>query len=254
MMRMTGKAGLGIVVCVALAGLLGCQSKPEGKLPGKRIQLWNGKDFAGWTRFVAEPGVEVNDVWSVRNGVLYCSGQPNGYIRTQNRYENYHLHLEWRWPETPTNSGVLLHAGGQDQVWPVCIECQLKAGSAGDFVLMGGAALTVAGTERRNPAEKFVVIKKRAVSGEKRAGLWNTYDIYCRDGAIRCVVNGIFQNEGTKADPTSGWICLQSEGGPVEFRNIYLQSNEAKTDRTGRTSRTRAPASSGLSLDPLTRR
>jgi len=36
-------------------------------------------------------------------------------------------------------------------------------------------------------------------------------------------VNGVLQNEGTDASVTSGWICLQSEGSPIEFRNIYLQ-------------------------------
>jgi hypothetical protein len=226
MMRMMGKAGLWIVAWVSLVALMGCQNAPQGRLAGKEIRLWNGTDCTGWTRIVQDASVDVNDVWRVRDGALYCSGKPNGYLRTQNQYEDYHLHVEWRWPESPANSGVLLHAGGKDQVWPVCVECQLKAGSAGDFVLMGGAGLTVNGIERRNPAQRFVVINKKAPSSEKPAGQWNSYDIYCRDGAIRCLVNGVVQNEGTNANPSSGWICLQSEGGPVEFRNIYLQPNE----------------------------
>ncbi|MHC4062585.1 MAG: family 16 glycoside hydrolase, partial [Planctomycetota bacterium] len=36
-------------------------------------------------------------------------------------------------------------------------------------------------------------------------------------------VNGVLQNEGTKATDTSGKICLQSEGSPIEFRNIYIE-------------------------------
>ena len=119
---------------------------------------------------------------------------------------------------------MFVYAGGSDRVWPVCIECQLKAGSAGDFVLMNGAALTVDGTERRNPAQQFVSIKKKNPSNEKPAGQWNSYDIECRDGSVRCLVNGVLQNEGTQADPSSGWICLQSEGGPIEFRNLYLRT------------------------------
>lgn len=223
MMRTTCKAGRWIVAGIALLALAGCQNAQGSKTPGKSVMLWNGKDFTGWTRFVAEASVDVNDVWRIRDGVLYCSGKPNGYIRTVNPYENYQLHVEWRWPETPANSGVLLHAGGDDQVWPVCIECQLKAGNAGDFVLMGGAGLTVNGMERRNPAQRFVVINKKAPTNEKPAGQWNSYDINCQGGAIRCLVNGVLQNEGTNATPASGWICLQSEGGPIEFRNIRLQ-------------------------------
>jgi hypothetical protein len=223
MLRRTGKAGLWMVVLVSLAALMGCQNGPAGTSPGRRVALWNGRDFTGWTLFVEEPGVNVNDVWQIRDGVIYCAGVPNGYIRTVNTYENYHLSLEWRWPETPTNSGVLLHARGPDQVWPVCIECQLKAGSAGDFVLIGGTGITVDGVNHQNPARQFVVVEKKSPPSERPAGEWNRYDIYAEGGTIRCFVNGVLQNEGTNASVTSGWIALQSEGSPIEFRNIYIQ-------------------------------
>ena len=222
MMRTTGKVGLGLVVMLSLLALVGCRSAAGGKSFGQKMVLWNGKDLTGWTRVVQDPSVDVNDVWRIRDGVLWCAGKPNGYLRTQQSYTDYCLHVEWRWPETPANSGVFLHAGGGDRVWPVCIECQLKAGSAGDFVLMNGAALTVDGTERRNPAQQFVAIKKKNPSSEKPAGQWNSYDIECQGGSVRCRVNGILQNEGTNASPSSGLICLQSEGGPIEFRNVYL--------------------------------
>jgi hypothetical protein len=222
MRKMRGKVGLWIVAGVSLMALAGCQHPWAGESSGQKVVLWNGTDFTGWTRVLADPNADINDVWQVRDGVLYCTGKPNGYIRTQQAYADYHLYVEWRWPATPANSGVLLHAGGGDHVWPVCIECQLKAGSAGDFVLMNGAALTVDGTERRNPAQQFVVAKKKNPSSEKPAGQWNSYDIDCQGGSIRCLVNGVLQNEGANASPAAGWICLQSEGGPIEFRNIYL--------------------------------
>lgn len=225
MMRKMSRTGLGILGLVALVGLTGCQNTMTHQPSGKKVALWNGKDFTGWTRFVPDAGVNVDDVWQVRDGVLYCAGKPNGYIRTDKKYENYRLYLEWRWPETPTNSGVLLHAGGPDQVWPVCIECQLKAGSAGDFVLINGTGITVKGTDRQNPARQFVVIEKMSPGNEAPAGQWNRYEIHCEGGTIRCYVNGVLQNEGTNATVTSGWICLQSEGSPIEFRNIYLLQN-----------------------------
>jgi hypothetical protein len=214
-----------MVVLVSLVVLTGCQGERESSSPAKKVVLWNG-DFAGWERVVAEDNVDVDEVWRARGEVLYCSGKPNGYIRTANSHQNYHLHVEWRWPETPTNSGVLLHAEGPDHVWPKCIECQLKAGGAGDFVLMGGAGLTVNGVDHQNPARRFVVIEKKAPMSENPAGQWNAYDIICEAGSIRCFVNGTLQNEGTNARPGSGWICLQSEGGPIEFRNIYLMPIE----------------------------
>mgnify|MGYP001048682792 CR=1 FL=1 len=204
-----------------LSAFSGCQQGVSG--PGQKIMLWNGKDFTGWKLYLPDQDADVSEVWSVRDGVVHCKGRPNGYMRTKDKYANYRLHLEWRWPDEPTNSGVLLHASGEDQVWPKCIECQLKAGSAGDFVLMGGAGITVDGKNMQNPEKRFVVIPKKQQSSEKPAGRWNTYEISCDKGAIRCYVNGVLQNEGTGATITAGWICLQSEGGPIEFRNIYIE-------------------------------
>ena len=221
MRQTTGMSITLIITAILLSTMAGCQqgvSKSQQK-----IMLWNGKDFTGWRLYLADEDLDVYDIWSVRDGVIHCKGKPNGYMRTKDKYADYRLHLEWRWPDEPTNSGVLLHASGEDQIWPKCIECQLKAGSAGDLVLMGGAGITVDGKDMQNAEKRFVVIPKKQKSSEKTAGQWNTYDIHCDKDTIRCYVNGVLQNEGTAATITTGWICLQSEGGPIEFRNIYIQ-------------------------------
>lgn len=223
MTRATGRIVLCMVVGISLCALAGCQGMSGSASGEKKEMLWNGRDFEGWVRYIPDPAVDVNDIWRVRGDAIYCEGVPNGYIRTEKKYSNYHLHLEWRWPEEPTNSGVLLHARGPDQVWPVCIECQLMAGKAGDFVLIGGPGITVDGIDRQNVEKQFVVADKKAPTSEKPAGQWNTYDIHCKGGDIRCYVNGVLQNEGTDATVKSGWICLQSEGSPIEFRNIYIE-------------------------------
>ncbi len=211
---------LGIPV-VLLSTLAGCQQGVSES--GQKVMLWNGTDFSGWKLYVPDKDVNVNDIWSVRDGIVHCKGKPNGYMRTKSKYANYRLHLEWRWPDEPTNSGVLLHASGEDQVWPKCIECQLKAGNAGDFVLIGGAGITVDGKDMQNVEKQFVVTPKKQQSSEKPAGQWNIYEIHCEKDTIRCYVNGVLQNEGTAATLTAGWICLQSEGSPIEFRNIYIE-------------------------------
>ncbi len=221
MMRVINAMALGIVT-TAVLGMAGCHGSFGSASAEKKEVLWNGEDFTGWVRFVPDATVDVNDVWRIRGNAIYCKGQPNGYMRTEKKYKNYHLHVEWRWPEEPTNSGVLLHAQGPEQVWPVCIECQLQAGNAGDFVLIGGPGITVDGVDRQNVDKQFVVIDKMAPTSEKPAGQWNSYDINCKGGSISCYVNGVLQNEGTKATLKSGWICLQSEGSPIEFRNIYI--------------------------------
>jgi hypothetical protein len=191
--------------------------------PKERIVLFDGTSLDGWKLFVPDPNVNVDEIWSVRDGVVRCEGKPNGYMRTEKAYGNYRLHVEWRWAEEPTNSGVLLHASGKDQVWPRCIEAQLKAGSAGDFVLINGPGIKVAGLDMQDVTKQFVSIKKQQDASEAPAGKWNAYDIVCQGDVIKLFVNGILQNEATDATDTGGWICLQSEGSPIEFRNIYLE-------------------------------
>lgn len=210
------------MAAAALLSLMGCRSASDGSSSGGKAAFWNGDDFTGWYRYVADPTVDVNDVWRVRNHIIRCSGESNGYLRTEKKYRNYRLHVEWRWPERPANSGVLLHMGEPDQLWPTCIECQLKAGNAGDFVLMNGAGLTVNRIDRQNHNTQFVAIEKKAPVSEKPAGQWNVCEVECRRGTIRCIINGVLQNEGIRAKPNAGFIGLQSEGGPIEFRNLYL--------------------------------
>ena len=222
MMRMTGRIGLWAVTCAVLLGIAGCGGDFKSDSGEGKVMLFNGRDFTGWERFVPNASVNVDDVWGVRGKVIYCAGKPHGYIRTKTNYKDYHLHLEWRWPEEPTNSGVLLHASGPDEVWPTCIEAQLMSGKAGDFVLMKGQGLTVDGVNHQDANKRYVVIPKKAESSEKTPGQWNSYDIHCKGDTITCYVNGVLQNEGTAATITTGWICLQSEGSPIEFRNIYI--------------------------------
>jgi len=186
--------------------------------------LFNSENLDNWT-IVLPDSVNEDNVFRVENGNLYVSGIPNGYIRTNESYSNYKLHLEWRWVEEPKNSGVLLNIHGQDNVWPSCIEAQLKSENAGDFVMMGkGAGITV--NEKlyliEDPDTRFMRIEKIEKSSENPAGEWNSYDISVTDKSIKLVVNGVTQNFGKNPTYTEGFIGLQSEGGPMEFRNIYL--------------------------------
>jgi len=223
MKRITGKLFVLSVLTMIFSTLTGCQGMFGPTETKQRIMLFNGKDLTGWKLFIPDENIDVNKIWSVRNGVVHCVGKPNGYMRTVDTYKNYKLHLEWRWPGEPTNSGVLLHSSEGDKVWPRCIECQLRTGNAGDFVLINGTGITVDGKDRQDVNRQFVVITKKQQSSEKPAGQWNEYDIYCNEDNIRCLVNGVLQNVGTAATDTSGWICLQSEGSPIEFRNIYIE-------------------------------
>lgn len=192
----------------------------------QKVKVFNGKDLENWNIFVSTPDVEPGDLFWVEDGVINTTGVPHGYIRTKDSYSNFKLHLEWRWTEEPTNSGVLIHVQGKDMIWPHCIEAQLMHGNAGDIVLMGkGAGITIKDSTHLITSEenRYAVIPKFEDSSENPVGEWNIYDITSKDGNIEVKVNGVLQHTGTDMSPTEGNILLQSEGSPIQFRNIYLE-------------------------------
>ena len=70
------------------------------------IALFNGQDLTGWTCDLSEEGVGLDDLWSVENGVLRCSGAVPGVLRTEREdFADYRLSLQWRWPAEPGNNG-----------------------------------------------------------------------------------------------------------------------------------------------------
>ena len=179
---------------------------------GGKTQLFNGKDFDGWDFYHADPQLKHEAVWSIKDGYIRCEGKPNGYMATIVDHENYKLHVEWRWPEEPTNSGIFLHIPPENGIWPTTIECQLKNGNAGDFVLLSGAQI------------KEKTVKKKNPSNEKPIGEWNTAEIICKGDKIKIYINGLLQNTATEATRSYGRIAQQSEGSPIEFRNVFITS------------------------------
>ena len=182
-----------------------------------RTELFNGKDLAGWVCVVDSLGdVPAGEVFTVRDGNIRIAGQPFGYMRTARQYGDYRLHAEWRWIGEATNSGIFQRVQAGDRLWPEAVECQLQAGRAGDLLGLGGAEIAGAESNGR------VFIKKRSGGEcERPAGEWNKAEIVCVGDHIAVCVNGVLQNECT-GSVRSGYIALQSEGGPVEFRNIWL--------------------------------
>lgn len=56
---------------------------------------------------------------------------------------------------------------------------------------------------------------------EKPAGEWNQTEITCKGGHVTVTINGVMVNE-VDCEAHEGYIGFQSEGGPQEFRNVYL--------------------------------
>lgn len=183
-------------------------------------RLFNGKDLTGWTYKLDNPDIARNDVWSVRDRVLVCKGRPAGYLRTKKDYQNYKLSLEWRWTAEPGNNGVLIHTStpGELGVWPKSLEVQLHHGNAGDFWVIG--------TQIDTPNEPSDPKIRRHVNftddSEKPAGEWNKIEIWAFEDQVAVKINGALVNTGKNSTVTSGAISLQSEGAPIEYREIVL--------------------------------
>ena len=182
------------------------------------IDLFNGKDLEGWHIYLKEADVDPKSVWKVQDGAISCTGKPVGFLRTAQEYSDYKLVLEWRWPEKPGNSGVLLHMSGEEKIWPLCMEAQLMHTRAGDFVGMGC-------NFNENKAKQGGPISytpRMNDSNEKEPGGWNKYEIVCKGDTIELTINGQLQNKATGVSISKGYIGLQSEGVPIMFRNIKL--------------------------------
>lgn len=201
-----------IVICAVSVILLSSCKQSE------KVMLFNGENLAGWNSVLVggEDGDNAVNVFSVVDGNIRIAGNPFGYMYTEAQYANYRLHVEWRWIGEGTNSGIFQHVKYPDLIWPEAIECQLCSGKAGDLVMLGGAKIFDIRCVGEFP------VKERFGDYEKTVGEWNEAEIVSDGRQMKIYINGEFANE-CRTINSRGHIALQSEGGPIEFRNIWLE-------------------------------
>ena len=190
--------------------------------------LFNGKDLSGWVNVNTSP-----TTWSAKNGEIFCTGVPTGVLRTEKSYRNFVLELEWM-HESPTgNAGLFIWSDpitAKGQPFTRSIEVQIMLGdeyhedgklmytSQGDIFSIHGATMK---PDRPHPAGWA-----RCLPSENRtkgAGEWNHYRVTAIDGTIKLAINGKEVSGAFDVNPREGFICLESEGSPVHFRNIRIQ-------------------------------
>jgi len=212
-----------LVICVATV-LLGVNSRVPAEDSLQVRDLFNGKDLSGWVNVNTE-----KDTWTVRDGILMCTGKPIGVMRTDRQYENFILQLEWKHLEAGGNSGVFLWSDAippAGKQLPKGVEVQIleldwavQHNQTDAYVhgeIFGTADLKVTPDNPRN------VRSKSAENRCKGKGEWNQYLIVAVDGTIKLSVNGKFVNGIRNASTKKGYICLESEGAPIHFRNIKI--------------------------------
>ena len=207
--------------------VLSLASQPSAPLAFR--DLFNGRDLSGWVPVNTAP-----DTWSVANGELICSGHPIGVMRSDREYENFILDIEWMHTEPGGNSGVFVWSDaipGEKNRLPNGVEVQMleldwvKLNKRPDFdppiAYVHGELFGVGGvkTVPDNPrGERSKSIRNLC----KPRGEWNHYVVVAVDGTIKLSVNGTFVNGVSKSTKKKGYLCLESEGAKIHFRNIRL--------------------------------
>lgn len=196
---------------------------------GSFTSLFNGKDLTGWTNVNT-----ANDTWFVNDGLLVCKGMPIGVMRSNKQYENFVLHIEWRHMNPGGNSGVFVWSEGSvpsGKQLPKGMEVQMleldwvnqhpRGGSPNHVGYVSGELFGAGGLN----ATPDIPRGRRSMSRELRcngAGQWNTYDVVCVDGTVKLSVNGVFVNSIRDSEVRRGYLCLESEGSEIHFRNIQI--------------------------------
>jgi hypothetical protein len=202
----------------------------ETKPTPEFVDLFNGKDLSGWIDVNTSPAT-----WSVNDeGLLVCSGQPIGVIRSDRMYENFVLVVEWRHMQAGGNSGVFLWSDARPHGnrLPKGMEVQMlelewpyiharKDGTPQPLAYVHGELFGAGGMTATpdNPRGN------RSKSLENRClgkGQWNRYVIVAVDGTVKLSVNGKFVNSIRNASVRKGYLCLESEGSEIHFRKVSL--------------------------------
>ena len=174
------------------------------------------------------------DTWHVEKDMLVCSGQPIGVMRSEKQYENFILHIEWMHMEAGGNSGTFVWSNAdppEDTRLPNGVEVQMleldwvnlntKDGVTPPVAYVHGELFGVGGVETL-PDNPRGTRSKSIENRCKGKGEWNIYDVVCVDGVVKLSVNGKFVNGLAKASQKKGYICLESEGAEIHFRNIRI--------------------------------
>lgn len=187
------------------------------------VDLFPNGDMSGWKNVNCAP-----ETWSWKEGVVHCTGKPIGALRTKRQYENFILELEWRHLKSGGNAGVFIWSSPIS--WPGvpflrAIEVQVLDNGYGksDWYTTHGDVFPIHGSTMkpfgRHRGLRSFPSEERSHSSPE----WNHYRVVCTNGVLRLSVNGQEVSGGEECVWRKGYLGLESEGSPVEFRNVRLK-------------------------------
>lgn len=215
------------------------------------VSLFNGRTLDGWINVNCAP-----ETWSVSNGIIHCTGHPTGGLRTPRHYENFILELEWRHLSRGGNSGVFIWAtpiAAPNVPFLRGVEVQVldnayaeifekETGKKSEWFTTHGDVFPIHGATMkpfgRHAGDRSFPSEERSKSSPE----WNHYRVFCNGGVIRLSVNGKEVSGGEDCNYRKGYLGLESEGAPVEYRNIRIKELPSTDTPASQT----APLDSGL--------
>lgn len=226
---------------LAFCGAFGIADEPAG-LPRAFVDGtgpgWRELGEADFENVNCDPGT-----WTWKDGVVHCTGLPVGVTRTKKAVTNFELVAQWRHLRSAGNSGVFVWAaeealkgikpgtlprgGIEVQVLDhgYAAQYEKQTGKKGDWFSTDGDVFPV-GTSKMKPFPPLSPDGSRSFPRKKLSkgvNEWNHYYIRGINGEVRLWVNGEEVSGGSNCDPRTGYLCLESEGSPVEFKNIRIR-------------------------------
>jgi hypothetical protein len=221
-------------------------SEPAESAPAPAAAATIDGSAPGFRQLTGDDFTNVNcheNTWTWTEGTARCTGQPIGVIRSKKTFTNFELVAQWRHLTAAGNSGIFVWAddaalrdlkpgtlprgGIEVQVLAngFTAKFEKETGKPGNWFTTHGDVFPV-GTAKLKPFPPLSPDGSRSFPSQnlsKDAPQWNHYYIRAINGEIRLWVNGQEVSGGNEASPSTGYLCLESEGAPVEFKNLRLR-------------------------------
>lgn len=239
------------------------QGRDKQETPEGWISLFNGRDLEGWQPKIVghELGENVADTFRVEDGLLKVRydkygefGRQFGHLFYKEPFSHYLLRVEYRFVGEQArggpdwafrNSGVMLHCEPpesmeKDQEFPVSIEVQFLGGKAEGE--RSTANLCTPGTHVTMDGKLITRHCTNSTSKTYRGDQWVVVEVEVRGHEVmRHKIEGrtvleyhepqldeqdphasqLAKKQGKKV--SSGYISLQAESHPIEFRRVELK-------------------------------
>ena len=200
----------------------------------------------GWRELGEDDFARVNcdpETFTFRDGKIFCTGKPIGVLRTKQQFKNFEYVLEWCHRESGGNSGTFVWVPESavtdlpaNDLPPGGIEVQIldhgyaekykaRTGNDPDWFTSNGDIFAVGKSTMKpfpplSPNGSRSFPKKNLSKGIDQ---WNHYYVRAINGEVRLWVNGEEVSGGSDCNPSTGYICLEAEGAPIEFRNFRIR-------------------------------